>query len=66
MKNLEVQNYGVVTMSTWEMRTTSGGKLKGLKKLYDLAKKHGGKLLAAAGVYDAVDEFVAGWNEVKC
>ena len=25
MKNLEVQNYGVATMSTREMRTTNGG-----------------------------------------
>ena len=27
MKNLELQNYGVVTMSAQEMRTTNGGIL---------------------------------------
>ena len=63
---MSLENYGVAEMTTREMETINGGRLRGLKKLYDLTKKYGGKLLAAAGVYDAIDEFVAGWNEVEC
>ena len=63
---MNVQHYGVQELNARELQTIDGGRLGGLRKLWKLAKKYGGKLLAAAGVYDAIDEFSAGFSEGNC
>lgn len=65
MKNLE--NFGVFELKTQEMIfIEGGGKIGGLKKLWQGVKKYGGAILEAAGVYDAISEFKEGYNEESC
>ncbi|MDB9836988.1 hypothetical protein OAC51_08825 [Flavobacteriaceae bacterium] len=47
MKNLELQNYGVATMSAQEMRTTNGGSWRFWKAVISIAIVIGASFFAA-------------------
>ena len=47
MKNLELQNYGVATMSAREMRDTNGGGWKFWKAVISIAIVIGASIFAA-------------------
>ena len=65
MKNL--QNFGVQPLTLeQEILVNGGSRISGLRKLWKYGKKYGGKLLEWAGVYDAIDEFSAGFSEGNC
>jgi len=64
MESLCLKDYGVSNLETREMKTIDGGK--SLNRLVRAVRRYGGMLLQAAGVYDAIDEFSAGFAEGNC
>lgn len=66
MKNL--QSFGVKPLTHEQEISINGGfiRIGGLRRLWKAGKKYGGKLLEWAGVYDAIDEFSAGFSEAEC
>ncbi len=59
MKNLE--NYGVHSLDTKEIREIDGGRLP-WRKIWKAIESTG--IIVTVG--NAIDEFVDGWNSVDC
>jgi|TARA_B110000091_G_C13730302_1_gene438741 lactobin A/cerein 7B family class IIb bacteriocin len=59
MKNL--QKFGVQEMNAQELIEIDGGRIP-----WRLFKKWGKKIIAWSGVYDAIDDFSAGFAEGNC
>jgi hypothetical protein len=57
MKNL--QNYGVHELNNQELIQIDGGSWRFIWKALE-------KIATALEIGDAIDEFAAGWNSVKC
>ena len=60
MKNLCLENYGVSRLEAQELLIVYGGSR------WKLIKKIAQYVWEAAGVADAIDEFVEGWNSYEC
>jgi hypothetical protein len=55
---MNLENFNLVELDSHEVQEIEGGKLP--------SKRTINRILTAIGVYDAIDDFIAGWNSVDC
>ena len=53
---MNLENLNLVELNALEVQEVDGGRI---------SKKTIGRILSAIGVYDAIDDFMAGWNSVQ-
>lgn len=63
----KIRSFGVHPLTQeQEIIINGGSRIRVLRKLSKYGKKYGRKLLELAGIYDAIDEFSAGFSEGNC